>query len=95
MFYHLAPLDCSTAAARAARRAVVGRLSLHAEDVRYVLVSQLSKKKAAAGRLAAMPWLYFEGAWLELARASESSCPVPASVRPLRLFARTSVQAGA
>ena len=95
MFYHLAPLDCSTAAARAARRAVVGRLSLHAEDVRYVLVSQLSKKKAAAGRLAAMLWLYFEGAWLELARASESSCPVPASVRPLRLFARTSVQAGA
>ena len=95
MFYHLAPLDCSTAAARAARRAVVGRLSLHTEDVRYVLVSQLSKKKAAAGRLAAMLWLYFEGAWLELARASESSCPVPASVRPLRLFARTSVQAGA
>ena len=51
MFYHLAPLDCSTAAARAARRAVVGRLSLHAEDVRYVLVSELSKKKDAAGRL--------------------------------------------
>ena len=76
---------------RARRRRTTRRQArLHAEDVRYVLVSERSKKKAAAdGRLLCHGFTSralgaaaasSSAARLELARASESSCPVPASV---------------
>ena len=94
---------------RARRRRTTRRQArLHAEDVRYVLVSELSKKKAAAdGRLLCHG---FTSRALGAAAASSSAArrglsllarvkAVVPSQRPfLRLFARTAaaaVQAGA
>ena len=67
-------------------------LPLHAEDVRYVLVSELSKKKAAAGRLLCHG---FTSRALGLSLLARVKAVVPSQRPFLRLFARTSVQAGA
>ena len=93
MFYHLAPLDCSTAAARAARRTtrLPVCLPLHAEDVRYVLVFELSKKAAAARLLCHG----FTSRALGSDLLARVKAVVPSQRPFLRLFARTSIQAGA
>ena len=67
-------------------------LPLHAEDVRYVLVSELSKKKAAAGRLLCHG---FTSRALGLSMLARVKAVVPSQRPFLRLFARTAAVAAA